>query len=79
MYKCKQACVFQSEDKTLHTFEAGKNYSKEEVAVVPKDAFKGEAPFFRELEDAEVEETTATAKPAKKAKEETVVKDDPRV
>ncbi len=75
MYKCKQNCVFQDTEKTLHNFEVGKKYSKEELAVVPKDVFKGDAPYFVEIDEVEdAPEKTAT-KTTKKAKAEEVEED----
>lgn len=72
MYKCKQACAFQNADKEVVTFEKGKTYTKDQIAVVPKDVLKGDHPYFTETDEVDEEEstTTSTAKKGKKAKEE---------
>jgi hypothetical protein len=75
MYKCKQNCVFQDAEKTLHTFEKGKTYSKAEVAVVPKDVFKGDTPYFVETEDVEETPEKTTTKTTKKSKDEDTPED----
>lgn len=76
MFKCKQACAFQFEkDGAFVRFELGKTYTKEELAGVPKEHFKGEDAYFVELSDKELAEvekanpTTTTSKKSKKTED----------
>lgn len=83
MYKCKQACAFTTSEGTK-SFELGKKYSKAELSGVigTKDfahVFKGETPYFVELNEEETTEDVVAPKTSKKEEKKEEVKDDARV
>lgn len=83
MYKCKQSCAFTTKEGTK-SFELGKKYTKEELSGVvdSKDfahCFKGETPFFVELNEEETTEEVVAPKTSKKEEKKEEVKDDARV